>query len=252
MTFEQRKLTRAERRVKHMRSSTGPEFVVVNRFYYVEMLPIIDNIANKNFDARLKVPLRKYLVILCVSLIEDFMIKRARRMIDEYKIDFSGLVKRDIELLLSEHEQQTKQRLSKGEYILLKHNFANLVEINSVFSNLLKSDPDFNALNMDFIEAVKKIDWYDPYKYIKEARSIFLNWDNFVKMFDVRTEIVHELGDIRFSDSKLFSLCDNTMNFLDATDFICNPEFKQHVIDRLKSDKTLRQRNAILWKKYRI
>jgi hypothetical protein len=59
--------------------------------------------------------------------------------------------------LLSEHEQQTKQRLSKGEYILLKHNFANLVEINSVFSNLLKSDPDFNALNMDFIEAVKKL-----------------------------------------------------------------------------------------------
>jgi len=99
---------------------------------------------------------------------------------------------------------------------------------------------------MDFFDAVKKIDWFDPYKYVKGARAIFYNWNNFLNMFELRNKIIHEIEFNKLSYSKIASICDNTMNFLDATVFIFEPQFRTSVIDRLESKKTLRQRNAII------
>jgi hypothetical protein len=39
-------------------------------------------------------------------------------------------------------------------------------------------------------------------------------------------------------------LCDNTMNFIDAADFILDIDHRKDVLERLESKITLRERNA--------
>lgn len=43
---------------------------------------------------------------------------------------------------------------------------------------------------------------------------------------------------------KLASLCDSTMNFIDAADFILNIDHRKDVLERLESKITLRELNA--------
>ena len=39
-------------------------------------------------------------------------------------------------------------------------------------------------LNINFFQSVMKIDWFDPNKYVKCAKAIFYNWNNFLNMFN--------------------------------------------------------------------
>jgi hypothetical protein len=92
---------------------------------------------------------------------------------------------------------------------------------------------------MDFFEVVKKIDWYNPYKYVKGSRPMSENWNRFMEMFGLRNQIVHEMKDVDLSKTILSSNCDNTMNFIDASIFIVDPTFRDDVISQLGSNKPL-------------
>ena len=136
--------------------------------------------------------------------------------------------------------------ITEGEHVVVQCDFTNADVINRVATYVLKQDIQFNELKIDFFDSVKKIDWFDPYKYVRGANAIFNNWENFLIMFKLRHELIHEMEYTRLSYHKIASMCDNTMNFLDATMFIFQPEFREDVIDRLKSNKALRQRNLII------
>jgi hypothetical protein len=56
-------------------------------------------------------------------------------------------------------------------------------------------------------------------------------------MFDIRTGIVHDMDEVTISDDKLFSLADNTLNFLEAAIFIVELQFRKEVIDRIQSNR---------------
>lgn len=45
---------------------------------------------------------------------------------------------------------------------------------------------------------------------------------------------------------KLASMCDSTMNFIDAADFILSLDHRKDVFKRLESKMTLRERNTII------
>ena len=206
------------------------------------MIPLLKYIERvKNNEAKFESVLygktfEKYLVISCVSLIDKFMALQIRKAIDQQDIDISSIDSR------SSFENMSKKYpgITKGECVSAQSDFTNPEVVNNIGTSLLKQDTRFEQLNMDFFYAVRKIDWYDPYKYVKGARTIFHNWKKFLEMFKLRKEIVHEMKYERQPYHGVASMCDNTMNFLDATAFIFLPHSRERVISRLASDRTLR------------
>jgi hypothetical protein len=126
------------------------------------MLPLLDYIKNKNSqgnDLFIKT-FEKYLVISCVSLLEKYITLEIRRDIEEQEINISSFK------LRTPHEKmQIKYPdITMGECVVIQSDFTNPNVINDISNHVLKQDEQFRSLNMDFFDAVKKIDWYDPYK----------------------------------------------------------------------------------------
>ena len=65
-----------------------------------------------------------------------------------------------------------------------------------------------------------------------------------MNMFALRHRIIHEFDQKPISVYTVENMCDSTMNFLDATDFIFMMKHREDILDRLKSKVTMRQRNA--------
>ena len=57
--------------------------------------------------------------------------------------------------------------------------FANMM----TFANMTTFS-ESRELNINFFQSVMKIDWFDPNKYVKCAKAIFYNWNNFLNMFN--------------------------------------------------------------------
>ena len=61
-------------------------------------------------------------------------------------------------------------------------------------------------------------------------------------MFDLRDDIAHEMKDAKLSKTRLLSLADNTMNFLDAASWMCHEKFF-HLED---NNRIIRQQMPLL------
>jgi hypothetical protein len=225
-------------------SRPKPEWHIAERFYKREMMPVLNYAFDEGLQGSFNMSLRKYLIISCVSLIEDFLSHLILRVIDQNNMAISTIIGKSNE---SEAEDTVKKfsgkigkTVTKGEYVGSCYNFANPQIINDLFSRLPNLDTNLSRLNMDFFEAVKKVDWYKPYKYVKGRRPLYRNWKRFMEMFELRNQIVHNMKEVELSKTILSSNCDNTMNFLEAAIFIADPVFINDVISQLKSNRPFR------------
>ena len=105
------------------------------------------------------------------------------------------------------------------------------------------SDLKFKALGIDFFSAIKKLDWYDPLKIFEVARPMQENWDNFKNIFFLRNEIVHHMVDANLSLDEILSLCDNTLNMMDAASYITMLSQMDTIVEIMESKKTKREKN---------
>jgi hypothetical protein len=176
-----------------------------------EIVPLFKTLANSNTDPKLRQSLVNYVVIRLVSSIENFFSNEIRRLIDCGDFDLSSLV-RD----MSEFDKVCTPVYTRGKLIGCGFNFANSDAIQDVASELLK---------LDFFDTVRTLDRLDPYWHIKGTLTLEENWFNFLAMFELRTDIVHALADAKLTDIELMSLCDNTMNVLDAAAWIFHKDF---------------------------
>lgn len=225
------------------------EWRFVRQFYLDQMLPIIKFLKDNDGETiqpndLYKIAFEKYLIISCVSLIEFFMKRKIRKAVDTQNLDPSIF---NLSKVYTKMKRQNPT-ITKGECVAINLGFTNAININDNATIILNSDPKFKALNLDFMTAIKKIDRFDPLKYIKglRVRAISYNFNNFKLMFKMRKEIVHEMKYQKISLNKLGGFCDNTMNFLDAADFIFKISSRDDVVARLKSNKTLKQLHYIL------
>ncbi len=226
---------------------------IANRFYDTQMIPLLQYIIN---TTTLSLPLsdlysktfKKYLVISCVGLIDKFMTLKIRTFIDEQDIDISKFnLRLDYEKMLKKYVEYPDA--TKGQCVVVQQDFTNADIINKIATLVLKQNSQFQEVGMDFFDAVKKIDWYDPYKYVKGiegVKPLSESWDNFMRMFKLRNNIVHEMNDNPIPVDRLACMCDSTMNFIDATDFIFGIEYREDVLERLASRITLREKNAAI------
>jgi hypothetical protein len=242
-------MSRRDSKIKFLKKyQSKPFFLYVEKFKNQEILPIVKFLKNPNTDNSIKLSLKKYLIIASVSLIERSLTRLASKIIDDQKIDIKTVFNEKnfnskYSTYLHSHPGSTK-----GQFYLADSNisFQNTQTINDIFTKILKTDSDFDKLGIDSFDAIKKIEWYDPFKNIDRAIALDKNWRNFIKMFDRRQEIIHEMTKLRTSDNQIYSFCDNSINFIDNLLFISIKDYRKEVIDRLKSNYTLREINKAI------
>jgi hypothetical protein len=206
---------RIERIKKNRRSHEWP---FASRYKSDEMTPIIDFINDSNSNSIIREILKKYLVIACVSLIEEVLSGLARRTIEEKKIDIS-LFGSEISKVFSKNPKGTI-----GEFVAGYHPWYGSAEkIDHLFSSIFKSDIRFANLNITFFEAVVKLDRYYHSREFKGlgTKYLYKNWRDFISIFEKRNKILHGMANVRLSNTRVFCFCDYTLNFLSATIAVC-------------------------------
>lgn len=245
--------SKIDKRFKFTEQNRNPREVWprANRFYYTEMMPLLYYIDSTGISLvqLFNNTFKKYLITSCVGLIDYYITLKISKYIDEENINIATLgLKRKYEKMLIDYPDMTR-----GECVVVQNDFTNSHNINKIATLVLRQDKEFNNINMDFFDAVKKIDWYDPYKYIKgfdnaeiieAVKPLTENWDNFVNMFELRHKIIHEMNEDFIPIGKLAAMCDSTMNFIDAADFIFSQKNRKDVLQRIESKITLRELNA--------
>jgi hypothetical protein len=58
-------------------------------------------------------------------------------------------------------------KMMKGRIVANEFNFADAKKVNYVFSELLETNEKFKEVNMKFFDAIRKLDWHDPYRHYK-------------------------------------------------------------------------------------
>jgi hypothetical protein len=201
----------------------GPVWKHTISYFQSEIYPILEKLYDDNFDVRIKKSLRKYLVIALVTIVEQYFINEARRVVDEYDMDISTVLRGRISVSISDFDKMKKEgTLTKGNIVASSFNFANPHEIDEVFTGLLK-------FRLKFFELIQKIDRSNRARYVFRGRPIDINYKKFMEVFRLRHAIVHEMKDIQLSNWQLVSLWDNTMNILDAANMIVMPDNREHV-----------------------
>jgi hypothetical protein len=201
------------------------EWQRVTQTFETEIEPIVKAIKSPRLAGRLKESLQNYLIIRLVSMTDYYFSNIVRRLVDEQKLDaFKVMDKKSLE------EEVNRGRYTAGQIVATTFNYANYEHIQTILSGLL---------DIDFMETVRELDRTDPYKYAKGAISLDNNWEEFRKMFDLRDDIPHEMKDARLSKRRVFSLADNTINFLEAASWICHPEFRNYENNRIIRQRLL-------------
>lgn len=244
-------MTKIDNRIKFTEQNKNPREVWprANRFYYTEMMPLLyyTDSTGISLVQLFNNTFKKYLITSCVGLIDYYITLKLSKYIDEENINITTFgLKRKYEKMLLDYPNMTR-----GQFVIAQNDFTNSHNISKIATLVLKQDKEFNNINMDFFDAVKKIDWYDPYikgfdnaEIIEAVKPLTENWDNFIDMFELRHKIIHEMNEAFIPIGKLASMCDSTMSFLDAADFILSIDHRKDVLERLESEITLRERNS--------
>lgn len=161
------------------------------------------------FESDIESALKNHLIVSCVGAIEYYLRQFVRKIIDENSIDVSNFLKGNFEEKLREANLRRKKQLTRGEFFSAQFDFTQPSVISAVLSRLLQ---------LDFFETVKRLDDDpDSFRYYKGARSLHKNWKTFIKMFDWRQQIVHEMRWANLTKTQLRDLSHNTMMFIDNT-----------------------------------
>jgi hypothetical protein len=221
-------LTKKKKLVYHnsaiRKADNSREWARLRSAYDHEMKPILTALEDKRVAKDIKNCLKNYLVVSLVSSLEVHFRDVARKNIAKWKMDIAKVVEGEITIPLSAFEFISKGNLTKGSLVESNFNYADPDQINDFFSKML---------NLNCFETIKELDRLDSSNYVYRAASLNRNWKSFIQMFELRNRLVHGKRAIRLSSKQLKSLCNCTMNFLDASQIVCNKEQNEGVQARL-------------------
>jgi hypothetical protein len=127
-------MTTREKRLERLRKlQKGPEWPLAEKFYRKELESVLNYIMDGNVNPSIKISLRKYLIISCVSLIEVFLSHLIQRTIDQNKLRISSLVdkatEREANTLVSKYGKEIGKKITKGEYVGSRFGYAKIIFI---------------------------------------------------------------------------------------------------------------------------
>ena len=90
-------------------------------FYNREMKPILEYVFDERLQESIKVSLRKYLIVSCVSLIEDFLSHFILMVIDQNKMPIASIIDTPNESMAETRVKKFRNEIgkvaTKGEYV---------------------------------------------------------------------------------------------------------------------------------------
>lgn len=171
-------------------------------FVEAEVNAILDILFYNSYHKGFRRMLANYAIIVMVSGIEHYTRHFVRKLIDENNIDISQFFEGDIELFLNQKRQELGRTITKGHLFSMSYDFTNQKELNNVMSRLL---------GLDFFETIKLLDDdKDSFKFHARSRSMHANMHNFVKLFEMRNNIIHGLKRYSLKPTQIRSLAENT------------------------------------------
>lgn len=206
---------------KAEKNATRRFWQLASHAFNTQMVPILQALESGQGKEKLEPVLKNYLVINMVSTVETVLWNLAVYNIDKHNPDVSRVLKGDITIPVEALEKIAKGRVTKGKIVAANFNFANPHDMDEFFTNLLK---------LRFFETIKVMDKEDPFNWIERARSLDVNWDNFIEMFELRNRVVHDREMVKLSPSQLGSLVNCTMNLLEAGTVVGNFDYR-HLIE---------------------
>lgn len=202
-------------------------FTPVRRFEHSELVPILNRILPKNNDEQFRTSLTNYLIIRTISMFENYMSNKAQQLVDKADLDITTLFKEEIVIPTSLFNV-VKEQVTKGKIVGMSYNFANLDDVNEVFSKLL---------NINYFDEVlqrhnNEDQMNETFRYFDGAIEICKNWKNVKKMFELRNDIVHGMAYPKLSNRVILSFVDSLMVFMDYGTTLIQPEsqFVQNLI----------------------
>lgn len=146
-----------------------------------EMDPLITDLLSKN---KLAPILKKFVIIRLVTIFETFMKNFAIKLIDENDLNVNTLFgKGEISIPLKNFSEIKKGSFTKGRIVASNFNFQSPNDVNFVFSRLLKIPFFDTVLEYTKLRGKPVADW----------DSFLTSFDDFLKTFDNRNEIIHSL-----------------------------------------------------------
>jgi hypothetical protein len=191
----------------------------IRHFFESQIEPSLEKLYDRKFDDRIKPCLKNYLITSLVSVMEYFFKNEARRVVDEYDMDIARLFKGEVTIPFSNLEYLIKEgSITKGNVIASSFNFANLNDLNELFSKLL---------NLNFFDYVRKLDRSDRSRYVFDGHPIDIDYKKLKEAFELRHQVVHEMKQVELSNWQLVCRWDNAMNIMDAAGAMFIPEIRQ-------------------------
>ena len=170
------------------------------RVYAVhEMKPIVAEIKKRYPNDVIRKSLVNYSIIRTVSVFEIYLLNLSHRLArhdpDKTKNLFSDI--------------KTSETLENQ--LVSVFSFTKLEDINNVFSNFI--DEDFlTKIQKESVEYAPDY-WYES-EHMPYTKPLHKNWDEFIKIFEIRHDIIHHNKLVNFQYSYLKNLLGNTMQFL--------------------------------------
>ncbi len=172
------------------RSDKTP-FTHIKKFVPREIKPILSEIKSRKKGDPIRTGLINYLIIRSVSIMEYYLLNECAQFSDKFKDKASELFK------------SVRFDKSLGDQVISNYSFSNVEQFDDVFSTLL---------DINFLEEVKKTsEEYYSYYYLEEehipnTRVLHKNWENFLKIFEMRHEIIHhnKLYNLKYSEIRDF------------------------------------------------
>jgi len=186
---------------------TGYLYPKLRQFSIQEAQPILKEIKKREKSDRIRICLTNYLIVRSVSVFENFLLNQAHRLARGNKKSrklFSSI--------------QTNAPIA--DQVISTYSFMNLDAVNYVFSTLL-------GIN-DFIEEIKKesIQYAPDYSledaHIKYTNPLHKKWTAFLKIFDLRHDIIHHNKHINMDYSDIRNYVGTIIQFLMCSIMVTN------------------------------
>lgn len=207
---------------KYGATPKGNTFRFVRQFLDNQIEPSFTKLYDENFDEKLKLALRNYLIISLVSTMEYFFRNEARRIVDKYDKDIRPLFPGQIlPIPISSLDQLIREKsITKGNIVASSFNFVSLDDINKLFSRLLE---------LDFFDYVRKLERSNPSRYVFRGHGppIDIDIKKLLEAFSLRHQVVHEMRQVEISNWQLVSRWDNAMNIMDAAVAMFDPKLRK-------------------------
>jgi len=193
-----RKPSRYSERKAKARTTDFP-YREIKRFKANEVDAILLEIKYRKGRDPIRQALCNYLIVRTVSIFEFYMLNVIGRIADNDRKTASEMFK-DVRIDVPISHQLASM-----------YNFADIGIVNEIMTKLL---------GRDFLKAVfeRSVEYYPDYylemEQVKYTKALHNNWDNVLKIFEYRNEIIHHNKLFNFKYSEIRNLIGGTLQFI--------------------------------------